>query len=292
MKNLRTLSSFGWIMIAAIAISLAGCAVKKAPWGNTKKGMTMKYQAPPDKTLNYRTTASFEQEMEVMENKIRITANSDQLLEMMPITDKSNDLDYMVTIAELASNITTPKGDVVAKTEDVIGKSFNLTLSQYGEELDYSGAENIIYDYGTGDTKSISSEIQSFFPNLPGYSVKPGDSWESTDKVTEKSSSGILNIEFNNVNTFEKIEIYKGYDCMKINVVFDGILEGTAEQEGMQLITSGTIAGTGIWYFAYKEGLLIAQESAGTGITNTEVKGPQEMTLPATREFVMKSFLE
>ena len=79
---------------------------------------------------------------------------------------------------------------------------------------------------------------------------------------------------------------------MKINVVFDGILEGTAEQEGMQLITSGTIAGTGIWYFAYKEGLLIAQESAGTGITNTEVKGPQEMTLPATREFVMKSFLE
>ncbi len=78
---------------------------------------------------------------------------------------------------------------------------------------------------------------------------------------------------------------------MKINVVFKGTLEGEGEQDGMELITTGDIEGTATWYFAYKEGIFVSQLTEGTGKSITEIKGPQDMTLPATRVYTLKTEL-
>ena len=289
--NLRTLSSIGWLILAAIVISLSGCATKKAAWGSMKKGMIMKYQLHPEKTLKYKISNDFEQIMEVMGQEFTITAEGEQVLEMMPLVGKSYDLEYVVTIEKMVSIMNTPRGELAAKLDDVIGKSFNLTISPLGKEIEFSGAEDIIYDYGSGDTKSLSSDVQAFFPDLPDHPIMQGDSWETTDKIIENTSAGVLIMEFTNINTFEKLETFNGYECMVVNVVFSGTMEGKGEQDGMELITTGDIEGTTTWYFAYKEGIFISQLTEGTGKSNTEIKGPQEMTLPATRIYTMKSEL-
>ena len=289
--NLRTLSSIGWLIVAAMVISLSGCAAKKAVWGSMKKGMIMKYQLHPEKSLKYQSTQNFEQVMEVMEQEFTITGEGDQLLEMMPLVDKNDDLEFLVSINAMYSKLSTPRGEMTAVLDDVIGKSFNLTISPWGNELEYSGAEAITYDYGMGDTKNLSSDVQTFFPNLPDHPIMIGDSWETTDKITENSSSGVLVMQFTNINTFEKIETLNDYECMKINVVFKGTLEGEGEQDGMELITTGDIEGTATWYFAYKEGIFVSQLTEGTGKSITEIKGPQEMTLPATRVYTLKTEL-
>lgn len=290
-KNLGTLSSIGLLMLAAIVISLSGCATNKAAWGSVKKGMNMNYDAKLDKELSYNTTTEFIQSMTVMEQEFDIIANNGQVLSFMPLASKDNDLEYVVTIGEMSSVIETPRGTMEADLEDVIGESFNFTLSKLGVELEFSGASDLTYSYGTGETKSISTDIQAFFPDLPGYPVKPGDSWESTDDIVEKTGDNNITIQFKNIHTFEKLEEFNGYECMKVNVAFTGSLGGKSFQDDMELITTGDLQGTSTWYYAYKEGILVSNVVDGTGETITKVYGPQEMEIPAKRIFKMKTEL-
>ncbi|MCD4725230.1 MAG: hypothetical protein K8R63_10350, partial [Bacteroidales bacterium] len=174
---------------------------------------------------------------------------------------------------------------------EVIGQSFNITISHLGEELEYSGAEELIYDYGSGDMKNISSDIQAFFPDLPETPVKVDDSWASTETITEKSEKGFIEITTNNIYTFYGLEKINGRDCMVINTTFTGTIRGEGQEQGMDLLTSGEIVGTGSWYFAYKEGVFVKSMIEGAGKTTTEVKGPQEMSIPATRTYTMKTEL-
>lgn len=290
-KNLRTPKHIGLFILAALLISTSGCATKKAAWGSIKKGMNMKYEAQLDKELSYNATSEFTQSMVVMEQEFDIIAENDQVLNFMPQTSKDNDLEYVVTIGEMTSVIETPRGTMEADLEDVIGKSFNFTMSKFGIELEFSGAEDIIYNYGMGESKSISSDIQAFFPDLPGYPVKPGDSWESIDDIFEETGDSKISMQFNNIHTFEKLEEFNGYECMKVNVVFTGTVNGKGFQDDMELITSGELSGEGTWYYAYKEGIFVSNVVDGTGETLTRVLGPQEMEIPAERVYTMKTEL-
>ena len=278
------------IMLAAM-IALSGCAAKKAAWGSLEKGMIMKYAAVPGQDMKYRGTMSMEQKMDVMGQEFAITADAEQLFRFQLQSGNGNNLDYTVTLEEMTSAIHTPRGDMDAKLEGAIGKSFSMTINPWGKELEINGADEIMYDYGMGDMKSISGDVMAFFPDLPGYPVRPGDSWSSTDSVTENSTSTEMLLVFNNTNTFEKLETVNGHECMKINVTYTGTIEGEGTQEGMELYTTGELSGKGTWYYAYKEGIFVKQEMEGTGKTNTQVKGPQEMTIPAVRNYNMQTVL-
>jgi len=291
MKNSRIITSIGLIIMSAAIISLSGCAAKKAAWGSMEKGMIMKYSSNPDKDLKYENTFDFEQEMEVMEKQISITAVGNQIFLMEPLDASSDDLEFKVTVEDMQSTITTPRGEVKAKTEKVIGQSFNITINKLGNELEYSAAEALVYEFAAGEEKSLASDIQAFFPDLPTHPVKAGDSWESKDHILEKSGSGMLIMDITNYNTFEKLETVNGYECMKVNATFVGTIEGSAKQEGMDLNTNGTIGGTSTWYYAFKEGIFVKQQTNGLGETLTKITGPREMELPATRKFIMTSEL-
>ena len=291
MKTMKIYQS-GTLALLVISIAFSGCSAKKEVWGSLKKGMNMNYTVQPDRELSYTTNFEFEQQLTVMNQEFTVTGKSMQVFEMKPLAGKSNDLDYLVTLADMNFEMETPRGKLTPELEEVIGKSFNLTLTSLGEELEYAGAEELIYDMGSGEKKSISSDIQAFFPNLPGYPVKVGDSWESIDKVTEKTGSGEMVIVFNNINTFEGLEQYGGFDCMKINVVSTAVLSGEGEQDGYELITEGEISGTSTWYYAYKEGTYVGNVSEGSGKTETEVLGtPEEMVIPAKRTFKMTTMI-
>lgn len=293
MKTLKTRTpSIGLLLLAAIVISLSGCATKKATWGSIKTGMIMRYNLQSGQDLTYINTHHFEQNAEVMGQSVQITSEGSQELNMLPVSAKNEILDYTVSIAAMSTVITTPRGDIEAKLDDVIGKSFNLQINTLGKELDYSEAEAITYDYGTGETRSIASNVQSFFPNLPAEAILPGESWLSFDTIAENFEESSVMMTFDNINTFEGLEKFGGYDCMKITSTFLGIFDGKGSQDGMDLITSGTLSGNSSWYFAYKEGFFVSQESIGKAVTNTLVKGPQEISIPSTRTYTMLSKLK
>jgi hypothetical protein len=273
-----------------IIIGLSGCATKKEAWGSLKKGMIMSYNFNPEQDLSYTSNFDFEQQMTVRNQEFTINAEMMQVFDMQPLLSKTEELDYNVTVADMTWELESPNGKMTPDLDDVIGKSFNLTISKLGEELEYSGAEEISFELGTGEKKSISSDIQAFFPDLPAYPVKPGDSWESVDKVVEKGNTMEMTLVFNNINTFEGLESYGGYDCMKVSVVFTGEITGEGNQDGYDLTTKGDMNGTSTWYYAYKEGIYVATIMEGTGTTETEVIGA-DMVIPATRTYEMTTML-
>jgi hypothetical protein len=286
-KNLHFVSL---ALVVAFMLAFSGCASKKE-LGSLETGMIMKYQASPEKELMYTGSFEFEQNMTVREQEYSVQAMAKQDFKMRPLVHKGDDLMYEVTIEDMSSSITAPQGEHSGDMKNVIGKSFSLTLSPQGKELDFSGAENITYNYGMGESKSLASDIQAFFPDLPDHPVKPGDSWESVDDIVEKGGSGQINLVFNHTHTFEKLETFNGYECMKINDVFTGTLDGKGAEQGMELVTKGELSGSGTWYYAYKEGILVSQAIEGQGTTNTEVVG-QDMNIPARRTYHMKTELK
>ncbi|HSG68393.1 MAG TPA: hypothetical protein VK994_06790 [Bacteroidales bacterium] len=280
------------MMIAASLITiLPGCAAKKEAWGNLKNGMIMKYELPGDKDLRYHNTFSFDQGMEIRGQQINVKANGNQTYMMKPLSSNNGTLSYSVTLEDMESVIQTPRGEMKADVAGIIGKTFQLDISPMGKELDYSGSEALIYSYGGGQSKSLADDMQAFFPDLADHPVKTGDTWESKDVITEKSSSGQMVLDITSLNTFEKLETFNGYECMKINIVFTGTMKGSSQENGTDLFTEGDLSGTGTWYFAYKEGIFVHQRIEGVGNTTTKVKGPEEMTLPATRKYAMESSL-
>lgn len=288
---MKTKTYLGLLIIAAAIISLSGCAAKKAAWGSLEKGMIMKYSFQEGQELNYRNTISFTQNMEVMGQEFQVDASGDQLFNMVGLSGEGTENDLRVTVKEMKIDINSPRGVMKADVSKVIDKPFTITVNNTGEELEWSEADALIIEYETGESRTIGSDVQAFFPDLPNRPVMAGDSWENRDVVIEKTASGKLVMEFDNIHTFEKLETYNGYECMKINVVSEGTMEGLGEEQGMTLTTTGTLKGTATWYFAYKEGLFVGQVVEGSGKTTTEITGPQEMTLPATRTYKMTSEL-
>jgi len=291
---MKTTRNYSAVLMTALifAMILPGCATKKAAWGSLKNGMNMRYSPDLNRQLAYETTSNFIQEMDVMGQEFEVVSEMTQEFIMTPKASGNEDLAYDVKLNNMSFKLETPRGDIEPEMDEIIGKSFELILSPYGKELEYSEAEKLRIEITTGETKSIASDIAAFFPDLPDHPVKPGDSWKSVDEVRDRSETKENVLIFDNINTFEGLETHMGYECMKISIVFTGTIEGEGTQEGMDLVTTGKVQGTGTWYYAYKEGIFTSSSVEGTGETETLVTGEgQEISIPADRTFTMTTQL-
>jgi hypothetical protein len=131
------------------------------------------------------------------------------------------------------------------------GKSFDMVLSPLGSEVDVSAAEAITYESQAGP-RSIATGFKLFFPDLPGKPLQVGDSWPSGGGTTEKTGGIEIKLEFQNVNTFEGLETVDGRECARIRSEVTGSISGSGNQQGMDMVFTGTGKGTDLWYFAVK----------------------------------------
>jgi len=247
------------LVILVIAI-LTGCAAKRPFWGDPKTGLILQYLMPENQVLKYQTS------MESTQN-------------------------FEVTIDSMSVNITSPQGELSPDMSSVIGKSFDMTLSFLGKELDVSGAEAIQYDMGPGGKRSIAPGFQALFPDLAGRPVKIEDTWTSKDTITDKSSNTEIHLIFESLNTLEGFETVNGLECVKITAVVTGILDGKGKEGGADLIFEGDIEGSDTWYFAYKKGLFVKMISEGLVKGTATVTGPQKMTIPLTQKIKIETKL-
>jgi len=274
-------------VIVAICI-LAGCAVKRNPWGDPKTGLILQYQMPENQVLKYQMVVEQTQNIEVMGQSVDTESDMISAFLVKSKGLKENNYQLGVTIDSISLNITSPQGDLSPDMSAVIGKSFDMTLSPLGKELDLSGAESIKYDLGPAGKRSVKSNFQALFPDLAGRPVKIGDTWTSKDTITEQSGNVEIHINLENVNTLEGFETVNGLECAKITATVTGILEGIGEQMGMDLTFDGEIEGTDTWYFAYKEGIFVKMITKAFTEGTIIASGPQDMTIPMKQEIKME----
>jgi hypothetical protein len=234
-----TLSTQLFVAVVILAAAVvAGCAAKKALWGDPETGLILTYRMAKDQVVKYES------------------------------------------LNELNPDMST-----------IVGKSFAMSLSPLGEELDVSSAEVLTYTIGPGGERSVGPDFQTIFPNVAGKPVKIGDTWTSMDTLDVKEGDSNIKVVMKSVNTLKALEAVSGLECARVEAVVTGTLSGTGQQGGATLTFEGDIAGTDVWHFAYKEGLFVKMVSEATVEGNITTSGPQSMDIPMTQTMKFETSL-
>jgi len=123
------------------------------------------------------------------------------------------------------------------------------------------------------------------FPDVAGKPVEIGDTWITTDGVTDKAEGSEMTLTFESVNTLAGFETVDGYECARITTVFTGTIKASGKEGPADVTSEGNLEGTSVWHFAHKEGILVRDVTEGTGSMMIHAVAPQgEMDIPATLE--------
>lgn len=253
---------------------LFGCAGKEIPmWGNEEVGFNLQYRLDDGQKLNYETSSKTNSDFNLMGNST-ITDEEAFILSSVVGTqaDSPDHLSCQVTVDDMKlKEIQTAmgeSGEIERDLSKVIGKSFNLTFSPQGREIDYAGIEKMTIDMGSmgGGEQNVRSRFRNILPDLPNTPVKIGETWTSVVEDMEPSGMGDVGMKYVTKTTskIEGFETVDGYECLRISSQTTGTIGAEGEMMGAPMTIKGDIAGKGTWYFAYKEGLLVKSIMPGS----------------------------
>jgi hypothetical protein len=279
-----------FLAIAVAAGLLPGCAAKKAVQAEVE-AVTMEYRLPDAKPVIYRQDQSGTQTMEIMGQYVNMDTRKAMTYTIVPGEVKDSGQRLTITIDSLQAGVTTPQGDFSADAASVLGKSFDMTLSATGKELDMTGAEVIQYSIGAAGQRSIKPDFQAIFPDLAGNAVKIGDTWTSADTVDIEEGGMKLRIATANVSTFEGLETMDGLECARISTAGTGTVKGEGEQQGAAVVLDSQMKSTDLWFFAYKQGMLARWTSDVSMEGTITVGGAQGMAIPMKQRIATEAYL-
>jgi hypothetical protein len=280
------------VLATAASFGLSACAAKKAPlWGDPQSGLILTYRMPEKEALNYRFLSDQTPNLEAMGQSI--TTESQVTIGFLVQTKGMKENHHLLglTIKEMKADIKSPQGPLSPDLSAIIGKGFDMTMTNLGKEMELSGAASIQYDLGPSGKRNLASVFQAFFPDLPGRAVRIGDTWTAEDLITDKAEGVEIRIRMKNEHKLEGFETVAGLDCARIGTAVTGTLEGEGEQQGMRMIFKGDIKGTDTWYFAYREGFYVRLVSSASVDGKVEASGLQSMTIPLTQKIKMETNL-
>ncbi len=285
MKKLKKMRSVLILTTVSMVIGMmAGCAARTAAlWGDPQSGLILEYRLPKGQVLKYKTTGRQAESSEVMGQKIDVESKAESSYSLRSMGQTEKNLRLEVTIEQMSLHSKSPQREFSPDLSSVIGKSFVMTLTPLGEEMDVSGAESIEFT-GAAGKRNLASRFQTVFPNPAGRPVLMDDSWTTNDAIVEKGESGRITIRFRNEHTLVGFETVEGLECARIQAKVTGDVEGDGNQGGATYTVKGLYRGEDTWYFAYKEGILVRLLSSGVIEATIDVTSPQKMTIPTKQE--------
>ena len=259
-------------------------------WGSPETGLILKYQMPEGQVLQYESVSTMTQTLDVMGQIQEVEGETTSSVTFTSKGQSGSNHELTATLNKMDMYFATSQGEVTPDSSEVVGKSFEVVLSPTGEELELIGITELKIDMGPDGIQDLAGEFQDSFPDLAKNPVKIGDTWTSTVPVIQTSSNGEMTMMFTHVYTLEGFEDMDGYECVKLSIATTGTQEGTTEQGGMELLSEGTIEGTGTCHFAYKEGLFIKIVAEGVA-EGTIFISSQNIEIPMSRTYNMESKL-
>jgi len=289
----KSLQSFIFIglAVAAVVIPTNAFSQRKPKAATTNEGIKLMYNLPEGKPLSYSNVTNMAQIMDY--NGQSMQANVLSVLSCT-ITGKGKDNENMkleVKIDTMKQQVDTPQGSSGGLMSDVMGKSFNMTISQSGKEIDLSDAEKVVITTESIQTNAAQSFLE-YFPDLPKNAVKPGDTWITNDTIRSKSGTFSLTMVVKAENKYEGIVKFEGFDCARITSTIEGTREQTAQAVGMDVATTGTFKGTSELFFAVKEGYHIKNSVVSKLTGNIEIGGAQNISMPLVADMTAVSKLK
>ncbi len=287
MKKINTRHLFIFFAIPLAALLLYSCAAKKPFWGDEKTGFILTYRLDKDQVLQYNASSDEVMSLEMMGQSMDTNTDfsAKYSLQGSGINEEKNIISK-VTIDDILIKISSMQGDLNPDISKIKGKSFNLTFSPKGKELDFTGIEDLKVDLGQmrGGEQSIRTFLRDIFSDLPDNPVKIGDSWTINDEKTIPQSGMEVKIVTTSGNKLEGYETVDGVECLKIVTKSTGSVEGSGEQGGTQFDMEGEVETETTWHFAYKTGIFVKAVSDAFVEGTLAISGAQDMTIPYTQE--------
>jgi hypothetical protein len=291
-RNSRTVLTL--VSLVLTTASLTGCAVKQqaAAEGTPEKELVLAYRIPDDRALTYRMSIVQTRNLEVMGRSQQ--SGSDKKLEVSMKSGGSgaDDQQLTITVDSMFVQLDTPRGVVKREPNEVLGKSFGMTISSRGEESEISGARELSYDMYQARKLNVTTSFVAFFPNLPEGPVRIGDSWPTTEHLPDTIFESAQAINMQSVHTIEGTETIDGMDCLKIRTGMNGKLEPIGERMTRTPVMEAELEGNGVWYFAHEEGLLVKASVTirGVGEMKSDESGGRPM--PMNQEMTIETRLQ
>jgi hypothetical protein len=265
----------------------AAATATQEPWGDRDSGLILAYRMAEGVSLNYQSTRVFNETVEIMGRIQGLDSETITHLTLAPSAASEDDLQLTITIDQMDSTVDAMGREIPRTVGEVIGKSFEMTLSTMGDVTGFSGTEELKYRIGPFGFRSIETDLQGFFPKLADRPLRVGDQWSTTSSITDTRDANIR-LELTSVNTLTGFETIDGVECVKVTGSVTGTMTGEAKDAHTDITFDGTYQGSDVWYFSYEEGLLISRESSGSiqgSAFDARAQSGRGMTVPMTREY-------
>ena len=157
-----------YLFLAILGLLIViGCAAKKEFWGDPKTGLILQYRMDEAQVLKYQSSSDFIQTLEVMGNTMEVESDQMGTYSFTLKGEQEGQYNLGVTIDAMSLSIFSPQGEFSADMGEIIGKSFDMTVSMLGKEQDLTGVDDLQYDMASEGKRSIRSEFENFFPDEP-----------------------------------------------------------------------------------------------------------------------------
>ncbi|MGC8864984.1 MAG: hypothetical protein ACP5O2_04585 [Bacteroidales bacterium] len=118
------------------------------------------------------------------------------------------------------------------------------------------------------------------FVEFPNYTVKKGESWNTTYNDTTLFAEGLLINKVKTAYTLEGEEKKDGKKCLKISYKSTIENEGSTSMQGMEFYIEGSGAMHGTQWIDAKTGILVVDESVMENQMSLSLSGQQNFVIP------------
>jgi len=201
------------------------------------------------------------------------------------------DIQSTITLEKVSASIIMSQQRQVIGTGNIEGKEIEMIRSLKGDSITFKGANDIPkinMSMMAGGPVGIDFFLKSYSPIFPFETIKKGDTW--TAQSTRNQLAGSLPVSGLIETTYRLISFEKvsGYECVKIESRSAGKLSGEAEQMGMYWTHKGIFESEAIWYFAFKEGLLVKASITEHTKGTLDTAGENAMSVPVEHNTIVE----
>ncbi len=271
------LQKFFKITVGAVAISmLAGLAVAAA--GGPYK---LAYRMKKGQRLNYRTTMTVDQSMEMQGREMNSDVDGTTALHIeVEEIGKEGNITFVYALDSLRTHVKSPQMDSTFRNpEALIGKRTRQTISALGKKLKSEVVDSVNLS-GMLAQAGIGRQSSFQLIELPEKEVKIGDSWTTSQIDTSKQGSMKVVVTPNTTYTVAGEVDTLGYKCLRLTYKGTLKLKGEGTQMGMNLFFEGEGPVVGTAYFSPTQGLLVGTISDLNLEATIALTGQMSMTMP------------
>jgi hypothetical protein len=141
---------------------------------------------------------------------------------------------------------------------NLLGGRFTYRLGRRGEVGELRGFDKLNVRLGDGKDWSrdqLMAEIEHLLPRLPEHPVRVGDSWRTT--IADGPDTDTVEYRLMGEARVD------GHDCVRFIARYWNDTDRTDTSGGRSIALKGRSIGNDVYYFAYKEGMLVSRVSTG-----------------------------